>query len=111
MSIETVARTKGKGRAYKVRYRDHAGKARAETFDAKADAETRDVDIRQAKQRNEPIPQLGRGNAGETFEAFAYETWWPNHVEANKMAAKTQEGYATFLDKHLIPRIGDEPLA
>jgi integrase len=111
MSIETVTRRNGKGRAYKVRYRDHANKPKAETFEVKADAETRDATIRQSKQRREPIPRLGRGDAGETFETFAHDVWWPNHVEAQKMVTKTQERYATFLDKHLIPRIGGDALA
>jgi integrase len=109
--IETVDRKSGKGRAYKVRYRDHANKEKSETFEVKTDAETRDTSIRQAKQRREPIPRRGRGDAGETFETFAHEVWWPQHVEANKMVTKTQERYATFLDKHLIPRIGEDAIA
>jgi integrase len=109
MSIETLTRKRGDG--YKVRYRDHANAPKAEIFDKKLDAEKRDSEIRQAKQRNEPIPKLGRGNdGGETFETFA-GVWWTNHVEAQKMVTKTQERYATFLDKHLIPRIGSDRLA
>jgi integrase len=110
MSVATVKRELGKGRAFRVRYRDHAGRAQSETYELKADADKRDAEVRQAKQRREPIPKRGRGDAGETFETFAHDTWWPNHVEAQKMVTKTQERYATFLDRHLIPRIGDDPL-
>jgi integrase len=111
MSITQVARKAGNKRAYRVAYRDHANKQRAETYPSKADAEQRDLDIKQAKSRREPIPRRGRSNNGETFEVFARDTWWPQHVEGARLAAKTQEQYATFLDKHLVPRIGDEPLA
>src|ERR1035438_567179 len=34
----------------------------------------------------------------------------PSVVVAQKMVDKTQERSRTFLDKHLLPRIGDEPL-
>jgi integrase len=111
MSVKSVPRKSGKGRAFKVRYRDQAEKERSETYELKADADRRDAEIRQAKQRGEPIPKHGRSGAGETFATFAHESWWPKHVEANKLVEKTQKRYATFLDKHLIPRIGDEPIA
>jgi site-specific recombinase XerD len=111
MSVKPVARKTGNKRAYKVRYKDHAGNDHAETYNVKADAQHRDAAIKQAKQRREPIPKRGRGDAGETFETFAHESWWPEHVVGARLSAKTQERYATFLDKHLIPRIGDEPIA
>jgi integrase len=111
MSVTQVARKAGNKRAYRVDYRDHANKQRAETYPSKADAEQRDLDIKQAKSKREPIPRRGRSNNGETFEVFARDVWWPQHVEGARLAAKTQEQYATFLDKHLVPRIGDEPLA
>jgi integrase len=110
MSVETVRRKGGNKKAYKVGFRDHAKRQRWETYSLKADADKRDAEIKSAKQRGEPIPKRGKGDAGETFEAFAYESWWPNYVQANKMVEKTQERYATFLDKHLIPRIGDEAI-
>ncbi|MFI4977737.1 MAG: tyrosine-type recombinase/integrase [Solirubrobacterales bacterium] len=110
MSVQVEHREKGKGRSFRLRYTDHAGKMRSETFEIKQDAQARDAEIRQAKQRREPIPKRGRGDAGETFRTFAYESWWPQHVEAQKMVAKTEERYRTFLDKHLLPRIGDDPI-
>lgn len=110
MSVEAVGR-KGRRKGYRVRYRDHAGKPRTETFDLKADADARDAAIRQAKQRKEPIPPLGRGSGGQTFEAFARDEWWPLYVEGRKLAPKTREIYGWTLDKHVIPYIGDDALA
>lgn len=98
-------------KGYKVRYRDHAGNAKAETYDKKADADARDAAIRQAKQRKEPIPPRGRGVAGQTFERFALDEWWVQDVVGRRLTPKTQDGYAQFIDKHLIPRVGGEALA
>ncbi len=109
MSVEVVKRKKGK--AYRVRYRDHANKPRTETFDRKADADARDATIRQAKQRNEPIPVLGHAGSRQTFEQFARDDWWPKDVVGRRLSAATREQYGNFLDVHLVPRIGDEPLA
>jgi integrase len=110
MSVQVVKRKTGKGRTYRVRYTDHAGRMQSEDYEVKQDASSRDTDIKTAKQRREPIPKRGRGDAGESFRTFAYGSWWPQHVEAQGMVVKTQERYKTFLDKHLLPRIGDDPL-
>jgi integrase len=104
MSVERIAG------GWKVRYRDHSGKARGETLATKVEATKRDAEIKLAKKAREPIPMRGRGNGGETFKDFALETWWPKHVE-NRMAKATQESYAALLDKHLVPIIGDDALA
>jgi hypothetical protein len=100
----------GRKDGWKVRYRDHAGNARSDTFDLKADADARDAAIRQAKQRNEPIPALGRGGNRQTFEAFARDEWWPQYVQGRRLASKTQDTYAWLLDAHVIPRIGADAL-
>lgn len=94
---------------YMVSYR-HGNKQPTESYSRKVDADKRDAEIKLAKERGEPIPRRGRGDAKETFEDFAYESWWPAEVVGKKLTPKTQERYATFLDKHLIPRIGDEAL-
>jgi integrase len=109
MSVKAVKRTGGNKRAYKVEYRNGSGK-RTETYTVKADAEKRDAEIKLAKQRGEPVPKKGRGDAKITFEDFAYETWWPTHVQGAKIGERAQERYASWLDNHLIPRIGGEPL-
>lgn len=104
--MSVTKNAKGK---YEVYFRV-AGKQRKETYTRKLDADKRDSEIKLAKERNEPVPKRGRGDAKETFETFARESWWPSEVVGKKLTPKTQERYATFLDKHLIPRIGDEPL-
>ena len=45
----------------------------------------------------------------ETLEEFA-KLWWSRHVAPN-LARHTQESYASVLDVHLIPRIGDYRLS
>jgi integrase len=109
VSVVTLKRKAGNKRAYKVQFRDHNGKLCSENYSAKVDAERRDVEVRQAKQRREPIPRRGRGDQKETLATFAQGVWWPQR--AAQLQKKTQAGYAAFLDKHLIPRIGDEPIA
>jgi integrase len=104
MSVTENARGK-----HEVYYRV-GGKQRKETYTRKLDATKRDTEIKLAIERGEPIPKRGRGDAKETFEKFAREGWWPAEVAGKKLSLKTQERYAEWLDKHLIPRIGDEPL-
>lgn len=109
MSVAKVKR--GKGHVWKVRYRDHSGGERAETYDLRVDADSRDAAIRQAKQRREPIPARGRGGNGQTFEDFARYEWWPQHVVGRRLAPKTQEWYGYLLDTHVVPHIGPDALA
>jgi integrase len=107
----TVEPLEGKrGKSWKVRYKDHNGKARAETYTAEVDAVGRDIQIKQAKSKREPIPARGRGDGGLTFTKFTREIWWPNYVEANKRAFKTEEQYA-ILFGHMAPIIGDDAIA
>lgn len=56
-------------KGYKVRYRDHAGNAKAETYDKKADADARDAAIRQRssarnRSRREVEELPGRRSSG-----------------------------------------------
>ncbi len=106
MSIH-VREVNGK-KKYEVSYR--SGRQRTETYSRKVDAEKRDTEIRLAKERGEPIPRRGHGGGKETLKTFARDQWWPTEVSGAGLSLKTQERYATFLDKHLIPRIGDELL-
>lgn len=96
---------------WKVRYRDHSGNAKSETYTLKGDALARDAAIKQAKQRREPIPARGRGDSGQTFEDFAMNEWWPEDVVGRRLAPKTQTSYAELLDGHLIPRVGADAVA
>jgi integrase len=108
MAVEPLNGKRGK--SWKVRYRDHSGIDRAETYTVELDALHRDTQIKQAKARREPIPVRGRGDGGLTFERFAYDVWWPNFVVANNRAFKTQEQYSILLDNHLIPCIGSDAI-
>ena len=108
MSVHRVTR-KGRRDGWKVRYDDHAGNPRSETYDLKPDAVARDGVIRQAKQRGEPIPPRGRGKGGETFKDFTLNVWWPQ--EGTRLAAKTQTGYAGLLDRYVMPVAGADSVA
>lgn len=99
MSVEAVERAKG--RAWKVRWRDDAGKARSKTFTRKAHAQSWDRKVKEAKElgtltRLEPSDQ--------TFEDFAAE--WMQKDAIPRLEKATLKVYASMLDCHLIPRLG-----
>ncbi len=110
MSVTAIKKGR-KVTGYKVRFRDYSGNEKSETYDLKADADSRDAEIRRAKQRKEPIPARGRGGSGQTFEAFARDEWWPQDVVGRSLSPKTQAWYADMLDGYLIPRVGSDALA
>jgi integrase len=95
------------GRGWKVRFRDHAGQPRSETYSRKADADRRDLEIKLAKEHGGPLREVRR--SGQTFEEFAAE--WVELDARPRLQKKTLDTYAGFLDRHLIPRIGSEAIA
>ncbi len=95
------------GRGWKVRFRDHAGQPRSETYSRKADADRRDLEIKLAKEHGGPLREVRR--SGQTFEEFAAE--WVELDARPRLQKKTLDTYAGFLDRHLIPGIGSEAIA
>jgi integrase len=104
MSIERLERKSG--RVYRVRWRDEHGQAHSRVIGRKADAEVLDQELKRGKRlgANAPI-----NTSTETLEEFA-RLWWSRHVAPN-LARHTQANYASMLDVHLIPRIGDYRLS
>jgi integrase len=91
------------GRRYDVRYRDPAGKQRTTTFrtldEARAHLRTMQADL----VRGEWIdPARGR----ETFGDYA-AAW----LKSADVKPSTRSGYASVLNKHLLPRWRETPIA
>jgi len=95
------------GRGWKVRFRDHAGRPRSETYSRRADADRRDLEIKLAKEHGGPLREVRR--SGQTFEEFAAE--WIELDARPRLQRKTLDTYAGFLDRHLIPGVGSEAIA
>lgn len=100
MSIEKVARAKGA--VWRVRWRDSQGRPHSRVAGRKADAQALDAELKRTKR-------LGKGalvdNSRETLAEFA-KVWWHRYVVPN-LARHTQLAYASMLDVHIIPRLGD----
>jgi integrase len=103
MSVEKIQRAGGP--VWRVRWRDEQGHARSRVVGKKADALALDNDLKRAKR-------LGPGaivaNHRETLSEFS-KLWWARHAAPN-LARHTQEGYASALDVHIIPRLGETRL-
>jgi Phage integrase, N-terminal SAM-like domain len=72
----------------------------------KRDADAPDQDLRRAKRLGAAAPI---NTSSETLEEFA--TLWSSRHVAPNLSRHTQDGYASALDVHLIPRIGDYRLS
>ncbi len=103
MSVEKIQRANGP--VWRVRWRDEQGRARSRIVGRKTDALALDNDLKRAKR-------LGGGaivaNHRETLSEFS-KLWWARHAAPN-LARHTQEGYASALDVHIIPRLGNTRL-
>jgi len=104
MSVERLERKNG--HVYRVRWRDELGRAHSRVVGRKRDADALDQELRRAKRLGAAAPI---NTSSETLEEFA-KLWWSRHVAPN-LARHTREGYASALDVHLIPRIGDYRLS
>jgi integrase len=104
MSVERLERKNG--RVYRVRWRDEQGQAHSRVVGRKRDADALDQELRRAKRLGAAAPI---NTSSETLEEFA-KLWWSRHVAPN-LARHTREGYASALDVHLIPRVGDYRLS
>ena len=96
------ARTRARGRkAYEVIWRDAGGKQRCETFRSRREAEARDREIHELRERG----RYERIDAGAEPLAEATERWWVDHVEPT-VSRSTAKLYATCLDRYLMPQLG-----
>lgn len=104
MSVHARKRARGR-KAYEVIWRDAAGKQRSETFPSRREAEVRDRQIHELRERG----RYERIDAGAEPLAEATERWWVDHVEPTVSRA-TAKVYATCLDRYLMPRLGRTPI-
>jgi hypothetical protein len=99
MSVQ--ARKRARGRVvFEVIWREPDGRQGCETFSTRREAEGRDREIRDLRDRSrhEAI------DAGSESLAEATERWWVDHVESS-VSQSTANVYASALDLHLIPRM------
>jgi integrase len=100
VSVEKVQRASGT--VWRVRWRDPQGRPRSRVVGRKADAQALDAELKRAKR-------LGgtalAANNRETLAEFA-QIWWQRHAVPN-LQRHTLEGYASVLDIHILPRLGD----
>ncbi len=103
MSIEKITRTNGA--VWRVRWRDEHGQPRSKVVGLKRDAQVLDQELKRAKRLGTATPV---GASRETLAEFS-KLWWTRHAAPN-LARHTRESYASALDVHLIPRLGDTRL-
>jgi len=104
MSVHVRKRTAGQV-AYEVLWRDPAGKQRCQTFGTRREADARDREIRDLRKRG----RYDAVDAGTEPLREAVERWWTDHVECS-VTVNTAKAYATCVDRHLLPRLGDVPI-
>ena len=105
MSVEKVQRQSGA--VWRVRWRDEEGQPHSHVVGRKTDAVAYDEELKRAKRLGNVIP-IGNDEPGETVEEFA-KTWWNRYVIPS-LSRHTQLNYASMLDVHVIPAIGQVPL-
>jgi len=104
MSVHARKRARGRV-AYEVVWRESAGRQRCETFWTRREAEARDREIRDLRDRS----RHDAIDAGSETLRDATERWWTDHVESS-VSQNTAMVYASAVDKHLLPRLGSVPI-
>jgi excisionase family DNA binding protein len=100
MSIEKVQRANGT--VWRVRWRDPQGRPRSRVVGKRGDAQAMDAELKRSKRLGETALAANRR---ETLAEFA-ELWWRRHAAPN-LERNTRTHYASMLDIHIIPRLGD----
>jgi integrase len=100
VSVERVERASGQ--VWRVRWRDAQGRPRSRVVGRKSDAVALDAELKRAKRVGGTALVA---NSRETLGEFA-KVWWDRHAVPN-LQRHTLEGYASMLDVHVIPRLGD----
>ncbi len=100
MSVEKVQRAGGA--VWRVRWRDEQGHPHSRVVGRKGDAQALDVELKRAKRLGGVAPI---DPSRETMAAFA-RVWWTRYVVPN-LARHTQLAYASMLDVHILPALGD----
>ena len=90
---------------WQVTWRDPDGRQRAQTFATRREAEQRDRELEDLRWDD----RIDHADAGREPLRDTTEVWWAEHVET-RLAPQTIINYARALDRHLLPRLGDEPI-
>jgi len=97
VSIERSQRAGGI--VWRVRWRDQRGRNRSKVLGRKRDAQAFDAEVRRLKQ-------LGQLDAGKQTLADFTQEWWHLYAAPN-LAPATLKAYASLLDAHIIPGVGE----
>jgi integrase len=100
MSVERV--TRASGAVWRVRWRDEVGRPHSRTVGRKGDAQALDAELKRSKRLGGVSPI---DTSRETVGEFA-KVWWHRYVVPN-LQRHTQLAYASMLDVHIIPRLGE----
>jgi integrase len=100
MSVERIQRVAGA--VWRVRWRDAQGRPRSRVVGRKTDADALDAELKRAKRLGSTA-LVNRSR--ETLEEFA-QLWWKRHALPN-LQRHTLQSYASMLDVHIIPRLGN----
>ena len=103
MSVEKIQRAGGA--VWRVRWRDEQGRAHSRVVGRKADADAMDQELKRSKR----LGSLGPVAANQETVADFAKLWWARYVVPN-LQRHTQLAYASMLDVHIIPAIGNLPL-
>jgi integrase len=102
MSVQRMEREDG-SIVWKVRWREGGrdSRARARTFDRKADAQAFDDELRRRRRLGEMATVVG---SQDTLDHYVSETWAKTH--AVTLARSTARTYAGLYDLHISPYLG-----
>jgi integrase len=98
----SIERCSARPDVWRVRWRDAQGRPRSRVVGRKGDAQALDAELKRSKR-------LGGtaliDNSRETLAEFA-KVWWQRYAVPN-LQRHTIENYASMLDVHIVPRLGD----
>ena len=100
MSVEKVKRAGGE--IWRVRWRDPQGRPHSQVVGRKGDAQALDAELKRAKRIGGTALV---DNSRETLAEFA-KTWWHRYAIPN-LQRHTLLNYASMLDVHIVPRLGN----
>ena len=103
--MAVVRVTRKKGFAYRVRWKNEAGRWYSKTSARKSDADAYDAKVRLSKRKGD-LDDLDAGK--QRLRDFVAE-WWRLDAEP-RLAPKTLALYAGWRDKHILPRLGSVEL-
>jgi site-specific recombinase XerD len=108
---QVVARKAKNGRTtFSIRYVDAAGEHVWERLGTDDDGWTRSMARAELEQRLVDVRRDGYRRPGDTTFADVARDWLDTYPVTKRLKRTTRTGYATIVDNHLIPHLGELPL-